>query len=114
MFTYRVEGDKAIFDSDKVSLVFPDLPARQRRIFALKNGFINVQIAGEGNSECTVSHRRNFTVATLRSRYSNGTNYFNFCGREVMLVDNARQAITRGQVFDLANQKTEVAISTSE
>lgn len=111
-FVYRVEGDNAILDSDKVTLIFPGLSERQRQIFFLNAGFIPLQIAGDGTAETTVSCRRNRAIAILNSRYQNGINTITFCGREVILFDHARRAITAGQTFDLSKGKTEIVAAS--
>ena len=73
-------------------------------------GFIPLQIAGDGTAETTVSCRRGRTIAILHSRYQNGINIITFCGREVILSDHSRRAITTGRTFDLSNGKTEIVI----
>jgi hypothetical protein len=100
VFVYRVEGSNAIFDSDKLTLIFPGVPKRQRDAFAFKSGFLAIQIAGHGVSESTVNSRRNFTTARFHSRYENGTNTITFCGRQVLLsAKNEKECHSREEEF---------------
>ena len=112
-FVYRLEGNNAILDSDKVTLIFPGLSERQRHMFFLNAGFIPLQIAGEGTAETTVSCRRGPITAILHSRYQNGINTITFCGREVILSDHARRATVAARTFDLSNGKTEINVASN-
>ena len=113
-FTYRVEGENAILDSDKVTLVFTDIPASERRVFSFNGGAFPVQIGGEGISEGTVSCRRNFASAKFRARYQDGTTTIQFCDREVKLKDQARIVLVSDQTFDLSNGQKEVPVCASD
>lgn len=112
MFTYRVDGSNAIFDSDKVTLIFPDLPAGQRKAF--KGGPFPVQIAGDGITETKVTSRRNLSTSSLTARFENGVTTFNFCGSEVTLRDGASIATTAAQAVDLSCEKKEVFVVSAK
>src|SRR5687768_6211863 len=96
-FTYRVEGANGIFDSDKVTLIFPDLRAGERNSFFLKDDRIAVQIAGEGRSTQTITHKHNKRQSAFTASYESGTNTITFCGRQVRLANRAQLILTEKQ-----------------
>lgn len=84
--TYQVEGSNAIFDSDKVTLVFVDVPPDKSKLFFFQHGIHTIQVEGSGQSKTKVDCQRNKETATFASNYKNGTNILRFCEREVKLT----------------------------
>jgi len=108
VFRQRAEGKTAIFESDKLTLIFPSLSRRERNSFDGED--LAIQIAGEGTSETTRTCNRNGRVTTFHARYKVGVSTVTFCGREVKLVEAARKVILAAKTIDLASENTTVAV----
>jgi hypothetical protein len=108
VFRQRSEGNSAIFESDKLTLIFPHLNRRERNSFDGED--IAIQIAGEGTSETTRTCNRNGRVTTFHARYKDGVSTVTFCGREVKLVEEARKIVLGDKIIDLATENATVAV----
>ena len=67
VFKPQAEGKDALFVSDKVTLVFPNLSRRERNSF--DGDDIAIQVAGEGSSEVTRTCNRSGRITTFNARY---------------------------------------------
>lgn len=112
-FTYRVEGQNGILDSDKVMLVAADLPKGERESFALNGNKLTLWIGGSGSADVSISHRMNTATSTLGSHYADGTNTVQFCGREFKLANKAKTLIVGKDVFDLSAGKKTVQLPSN-
>jgi hypothetical protein len=109
VFRQRPSGNSAIFESDKLTLVFPDLSRRERNSFDGED--IAIQIAGEGNSETTRTCNRNGRITTFQARYRDGVSTITFCGREVKLAESGHKVILTNQTIDLATEGSTVTVA---
>ena len=109
VFRQRAEGKNAIFESDKVTLIFPDLRRRERNSFDGED--IAIQIAGEGSSETTRTCNRNGRITTFNARYKDGVSTITFCGREVKLAESGHKVILTNQTIDLATEGSTVTVA---
>src|SRR5687767_12208612 len=89
VFRQRAEGKDAIFESDKLTLIFPNLSRTERNSFDGED--LAIQIAGEGTSETTRTCNRNGRITTFQARYKDGVSTLTFCRREVKLAESARK-----------------------
>ena len=108
VFRQRADGNSAVFESDKLTLIFPNLNRRERNSFDGED--LAIQIAGEGSSETTRTCNRNGRVTTFRARYKDGVSTVSFCGREVKLVETARKVILADKTIDLATESATVDV----
>ena len=108
VFRPRAEGKNAIFESDKLTLIFPNLNRRERNSFDGED--LAIQIAGEWTSETTRTYNRNGRVTTFHARYKDGVSTVTFCGREVKLVEAARKVILADKTIDLATESATVDV----
>lgn len=108
VFRQRAEGKHAIFESDKVTLVFSNLKRRERNSFDGED--LAIQIAGDGRSETMRTCNRNGRVTTFRAVYANGVSTITFCGREVKLMDEARKVTVGGTTIDLSGGERVVTV----
>lgn len=107
---YRVEKGAAILDSDRVTLVFPNLPDPELNAFNFQGGALAIQISGDGFSEATVNCQRNEFACKFNARYQNGTNQIEFFGRRVQLVNAATTIIVGDKSIDNHRNKICVAV----
>jgi hypothetical protein len=105
--TYRIDRNSAVLDSDRLTLIFPNLSAGELSSFSFQGGELHIQVGGDGVSESTVSGRRNRDTATFHSHYENGTNTIQFFGRTVKLANQAHVIIVNNvAVSPPANDNT--------
>ena len=113
VFRQRADGKSAVFESDKVTLIFPELKRSERNSFDGEE--LAIQIAGGGRSETVRSCRRNWRSTTFRAVYQHGVSTITFCGREVKLSDEARKVIAGDRVIELTpNSDRTVLVSARE
>jgi len=108
VFRQRADGTSAVFESEKMTLIFPDLKRSERNSFDGEE--LAIQVGGEGRSETTRSCNRNGRVTTFRAVYENGISTVTFCGREVKLMDEARTVMVGGKAIDLKTATTPVTV----
>lgn len=112
--SYRVDGSDAILDSDRVMIVFQNLSDGERNAFSFQQGKVWIQIAGEGVSTVSVNCQSNRDKSNFLSRYENGTNTIQFCGREVRLANQGRLITTRNQIVDASVGKRQITVISAE
>jgi hypothetical protein len=108
VFRQRADGTSAVFASEKVTLIFPDLKRSERNSFDGEE--LAIQIGGEGRSETTRSCNRNGRVTTFRAVYGNGITTITFCGREVKLMDEAQTVMVGEKAIDLTTETSPVTV----
>ena len=108
VFTCRSEGNDVILESEKLTLIFPDVRRHDRRAFDGEEFWI--QIGGDGSSEIMRSYRRNWRNAKFHARYKDGVNTIHFCGREVRLENAARKVIVGEKTFELTPDEKMVQV----
>jgi hypothetical protein len=113
VFRQRAEGDSAVFESDRITLVFANLKRRERNSFDGED--LPIQIAGGGRSEVVRSCNRNGRTTIFRAVYKDGVSTITFCGREVKLADEARKVILGDKEIELvANSERTVFVTTHD
>jgi len=105
--TYSTGEHTAVLDSDRVTLIFPNLSAGEVSSFSFQGGELHIRVGGDGTSESTVIWCRNNDTATFHSRYENGINTIQFFGRTIKLSNQARLVIANGAaVIPTANDNS--------
>ena len=108
VFKPHGDGKDAVFVSEKLTLIFPNLSRRERNSFDGED--IAIQVAGEGCSEVTRTCNRNGRITTFNGRYKDGVSTITFGGREVKLADSARKVILGDKTINLANESPTVTV----
>ncbi|MGV3773117.1 MAG: hypothetical protein ACO1QB_09470 [Verrucomicrobiales bacterium] len=103
---YKVEGEQALFESERMILVFVDLPKDPRECFYLQGGKVNLQVSGEGSSTVHVECSNNKTVATFNASYHDGVNKITFCDSEALLVEHGKTVRGAETSAEEAGEKT--------
>jgi len=108
VFRQRPEGNSAVFESDKVTLVFPDLKRSERNSFDREE--LAIQISGSGRSETMRSCNRNGRLTTFRAVYEDGVSTITFCGREVKLTNGAQTVLVGDRTIELTGETPMVMV----
>ncbi len=108
---YRVEGNDAVMDSNRLTIIFPNLPSAARDSFSFQQGKVSIQIGGESTSSVTVECRRNNDLSSFQSQYANGANTVTFCGRQVRILDHGRSILTAKERFDSSAGKPSIRVA---